>query len=102
MNGYTKDLSPEEKQQNELASLRQLVQENPGNQYWADRLIALEAKIENDWISKWLSMSHITVKRNPALFGRYVPTDPRTAAEIDRDTQGEEWDETYKDIRAGL
>lgn len=102
MNGYTKGLSPEEKQKNELATLRQFAQENPGNQYWISRLIALEARIENDWITKWLGESHITVHSNPALLGRYVPTDPRTAAEIDSDMQGEEWQETYKDIRAGL
>jgi len=102
MNGWTKELSPEEKQDNELAALRQLVEWNPGNQYWVNRLIALEAKIENDWITKWLSMLHITIRNNPALLGKYVPTDPRTPSEADRDTQGEEWDETYKDIRAGL
>lgn len=75
MNGHTSDLSPKEKQDNELATLRQFVQENPGNQYWNNRLIALEAKIEADWITEWLCKSHITIRHNPPLLGRYVPTD---------------------------
>ena len=98
MNGYTKDLSPEEKQQNELASLRQLVQENPGNQYWVNRLIALEAKIENDWITKWLEESHITVCSNPALLGG-VRYDPRTPEEKEADFFADSFDfDSVKEI----
>lgn len=65
-------------------------------------LIAAAESTDKPEDENYFSKSHITVKSNPALLGRYVPTDQRTAAEIDRDMQGEEWDETYKDIRAGL
>ena len=96
-NGWTPELPEDEKRRNELAALRELVTENPDNEYWWDRLVALEAEIEADVISHWFEETHITRRSNPALLGG-VRYDPRTPAEIDRDQHAEEWEATFKSI----
>lgn len=40
-NGYTKDLSPEEKLKNEIETVKKFLQDNPNNEYWRNRLTAL-------------------------------------------------------------
>jgi len=68
-NGWTPELPEDEKRRNELAALRELVTDNPDNEYWWDRLIELEAKIETEFIAHWFSETHITRRSNPALLG---------------------------------
>ena len=83
-NGWTPELPEDEKRRNELAALRELVTENPDNEYWWDRLVALEAEIEAEFIARWFEESHITVCSNPALLGG-VRYDPRTPEEKEAD-----------------
>lgn len=40
-NGYTQDLSPEEKRKNEIEAIKSILQDDPTNEYWRNRLIAL-------------------------------------------------------------
>jgi hypothetical protein len=40
-NGYTKDLSPEEKLKNEIEAIKSILQDDPNNEYWQNRLTAL-------------------------------------------------------------
>jgi hypothetical protein len=37
-NGYTKDLSPEEKLKNEIEAIKSILQDDPNNEYWQNRL----------------------------------------------------------------
>ena len=69
MNGWTPTIPQDEQRRNELAALRELVASDPDNEYWWNRLIALEAEIEADVIAHWFDESHITVRSNPALLG---------------------------------
>lgn len=39
--GYTKDLSPEEKRKNEIEAIKSILQDDPNNEYWQNRLTAL-------------------------------------------------------------
>jgi len=39
--GYTKDLSPEEKRKNEIEAIKSILQDDPTNEYWQNRLTAL-------------------------------------------------------------
>jgi len=39
--GYTKDLSPEEKRENEIEAIKSILQDDPNNEYWQNRLTAL-------------------------------------------------------------
>lgn len=43
-NGYTKDLSPEEKRQNEIEAIRSILTEDASNEYWQARLGAIETE----------------------------------------------------------
>lgn len=40
-NGYTQDLSPEEKRKNEIEAIKSILQDDPNNEYWKNRLTAL-------------------------------------------------------------
>lgn len=40
-NGYTKDLSPEEKRKNEIESIKSILKDDPKNEYWQNRLAEL-------------------------------------------------------------
>jgi len=40
-NGYTQDLSPEEKRKNEIEAIKSILQDDPNNEYWQNRLTAL-------------------------------------------------------------
>ncbi len=40
-NGWTKDLSPEEKLKNEIESIKSILRDDPNNEYWQNRLTAL-------------------------------------------------------------
>lgn len=40
-NGYTKDLSPEEKLKNEIEAIKSILNDDPNNEYWQNRLTAL-------------------------------------------------------------
>jgi len=39
--GYTQDLSPEEKRKNEIEAIKSILQDDPTNEYWQNRLTAL-------------------------------------------------------------
>lgn len=43
-NGYTKDLSPEEKRANEIEAIRSILSEDASNEYWQARLEAIETE----------------------------------------------------------
>ena len=96
-NGWTPELPEDEKRRNELAALREQVIDNPDNEYWWNRLVALEAKIEADVIAHWFEESHITVRSNPALLGG-VRYDPRTASQREWDEAGEDWNRQIKEL----
>ena len=101
MNGWTPTIPQDEQRRNELAALRELVASDPDNEYWWNRLIALEAEIEADVIAHWFDESHITVRSNPALLGgvRYQKqTDPRTASQREWDEAGEDWNRQIKEL----
>jgi len=40
-NGYIKYLSPEEKLKNEIEAIKSILQDDPNNEYWQNRLTAL-------------------------------------------------------------
>lgn len=40
-NGYTQDLSPEEKRKNEIEAIKSILKDDPNNEYWQNRLTAL-------------------------------------------------------------
>lgn len=40
-NGCTPDLSPEEKRNNEIEAIKSILQDDPNNEYWQNRLVAL-------------------------------------------------------------
>lgn len=40
-NGYTKDLSDDEKRKNEIESIKSILKDDPKNEYWQNRLTAL-------------------------------------------------------------
>lgn len=81
MNGWTPTIPQDEQRRNELAALRELVVSDPDNEYWWNRLIALEAEIEADVIAHWFDESHITVRSNPALLGGVRYQKPTTSTE---------------------
>ena len=39
--GYTPDLSPEEKRKNEIEAIKSILNDDPNNEYWQNRLTAL-------------------------------------------------------------
>ncbi len=40
-NGYTQDLSDDEKRKNEIEAIKSILQDDPTNEYWKNRLTAL-------------------------------------------------------------
>lgn len=40
-NGYTKDLSDDEKRKNEIESIKSILQDDPNNEYWQNRIKAI-------------------------------------------------------------
>lgn len=40
-NGYTQDLSDDEKRKNEIEAIKSILQDDPTNEYWQNRLTAL-------------------------------------------------------------
>lgn len=40
-NGYTQGLSDEEKRKNEIEAIKSILQDDPNNEYWKNRLAAL-------------------------------------------------------------
>jgi hypothetical protein len=40
-NGYTKDLSDDEKRENEIEAIKSILRDDPTNEYWQNRLTAL-------------------------------------------------------------
>lgn len=40
-NGYTQDLSDDEKRENEIEAIKSILKDDPKNEYWQNRLTAL-------------------------------------------------------------
>jgi len=53
--GFTWDITPAEKLQNELAAVRDILTENPLNDYWFNRLLDLQTKAEIANDTAWLA-----------------------------------------------
>ncbi len=60
-----------------------------------DQIKALETAVPID--TRWL-LTGVIRHSNPALLGRYVPTDPRTPAEREWDEAGEDWNRQMKEL----
>ncbi len=60
-----------------------------------DQIKALETAEPID--TRWL-LTGVVRRPNPALIGRYVPTDPRTPAEREHDAAGKDWDDQKKEL----
>ena len=60
-----------------------------------DQIKALETAVPID--TRWL-LTGVVHHSNPALLGRYVPTDPRTPAEREWDEAGEDWKRQMKEL----
>ncbi len=56
---------------------------------------ALETAVPID--TRWL-LTGVIRHSNPALLGRYVPTDPRTASQREWDEAGEDWNRQMKEL----
>ncbi len=52
--GFVYAPSPAQKRANELATVRQLCAEQPGNAYWRNRLAALEGKRESQAVTQFI------------------------------------------------
>ena len=63
-----------------------------------DQIKALETAVPID--TRWL-LTGVIRHSNPALLGRYVPTDPRTPAEIEHDEAGDDWDDQKNELIGG-
>lgn len=53
--GHTYDLTTDEQRRNEHAAVLEMCALNPHNEYWANRLIALQTVSEVESDMKWLS-----------------------------------------------
>ena len=60
-----------------------------------DQIKALETAVPID--TRWL-LTGVIRHSNPALLGRYVPTDPRTASQREWDDAGEDWNRQMKEL----
>ena len=66
--GYTYEITEAERQANEIATLRDMLTENPLNEWAFDRLMELQTKKEIARDNAWLDTG-VIVKSNPALIG---------------------------------
>ncbi len=65
-NGWTKGMTKAEALATEIESVKQLIEWNPGNQYWENRLIALESERDVAETDEWFAAVEAMAKRKKA------------------------------------